>query len=104
MVAYMGLGLGFQLSRASMRSITPLENMGNAENERRELTSLTNREVIVHNKTHHSYDRIDKKRSSRVISGKTKIAKSKTQIVAKMGVSKVCITVLFFLFDFWMIL
>lgn len=81
-------GLGFQLSRASMRNMPPLENVGNAENERREHITLTNREVTSHKNLHHSYERSDQKRLSRVLSGKAKIAKSKTQIVAKMGAAK----------------
>ena len=68
-------GLGFQLSRAFMRSIPPLENVGNAKNEQQELTSLTNRKVTGHKNFHHSYDRSDQKRLSRVISRKAKIAK-----------------------------
>ena len=73
-----------------MRSIPLLENVGNEENERRELTSLTNREVTGHKNLHHNYDRGDQKRLSRVLSRKANIAKSKTPIVVKMGAAKVC--------------
>eukprot|EP01018_Ginkgo_biloba_P030695 Gb_31517 [translate_table: standard] len=84
-------GMEFHSSRASLLTVgnMPPAKMENMEKELKEHHSLSTRDITFYENQHCTYDKGEQKRLSRVLSGKARTAKSKTQTVAKRGAAKV---------------